>query len=542
MKAWSHLGWQLGLAFLLVVIATQPGHAWQPSLVAEPDADELLVGLQPNHQLDISIPGMRVVTRIPQLNLVRIRVPAGQVRGTTQALRASQDVAYVEPNGTMSGALLPNDPAFKDPDKVYGPIQIQADRAWNLVLGSASITVAVLDSGLDRYHPELAGDCRINTREIPGNKQDEDGNGYVDDVCGWDFVDKDNDPSDELGHGTHVAGIIAAAMNNGIGLAGIASGVSLLPLRVLDRNNQGTWGDIAEAIVYAADMGAQVINLSLGGNSTSMSVQSAVHYAQQHDVLVVAAAGNNASCQAFFPAAYAGVLGVAATQAQNMVWSGSNYGNYIDLSAPGQNIYSTYWTAAGGSGYQYLSGTSMSAAEVSGAVALIYSANPKLSAVQVSQILTETATDLGAPGWDTHFGCGQVDVYGAVNEALLTAQESGAVQGAAWVDLDRDGKRDSGETNGIAEVRVLLNRTPNQTVHEVVTGNQGTYTLDDLPPGPYTVKAAAPSGWANTTTQTYSLTVAGGQTVAADFGFAEVPQAARRPAIFMPLVKVRTPK
>ncbi len=427
MKQRSHLGWQLGLALLLVVTATCPARVGQGLPLAGPGRDELLVGLRPQRQLDVTLPGMRVLAYLPELNLVRLRVPAGQARSSALLLRADEAVAYVEENGTMTGAWLPNDPAFADPDKVYGQLQIKADRAWSLALGSPDVTVAVLDSGVDLTHPDLAGLWRVNAGEIPNNGVDDDGNGYVDDTCGWDFVDNDQDPSDELGHGTHITGLVAAHANNGIGLAGIASGIKVLPLRVLDGNNQGTWADIAAAMVYAGNLGAQIINLSLGGNSFSHTVQAAVAYAQQHNVLVIAAAGNSATSQAFYPAAYSGVLGVAATQAENQIWPGSSYGQFVDLSAPGQNIYSSYWTRAGGSGYQYLSGTSMSAAEVSGAAALIYSVNPRLSAASVSQILIETATDLGAAGWDSHFGYGQLDVYAAVKEALLTLPE--AIQG-----------------------------------------------------------------------------------------------------------------
>jgi len=411
----------------MVLVVMAPSAVWAADSTV---SSEILVGYRSDGGFERRALALgreiEPVAQISDLQVAVVRAPARSVAATLIALRNDPDVAYVELNGIMEGAWDPNDPDYNDPTRVYAPQQIKANLAWDVGRGNSSVVVAVVDSGADFAHPDLAGSLWVNPDETPGNGIDDDQNGYVDDVNGWDFVNGDNLPADDLGHGTHVTGIVAAATNNGIGVAGIAGGVKVLPVKVLNSGNKGTWSDIALGIIYAADQGVRAINLSLGSTSYSNTVLEAIQYAQNRGVLVIAAAGNNGAEQLFYPAAYDGVLAVAATAPGGTRWQLSNYGSFIDIAGPGVTVYSTYWSAAGGSSYQFLSGTSMATPMVTGVAALLWSINPALSANGVSEFLTGSATDLGDPGLDIYYGHGQVDAQGAAVLAQGTLPPSGA--------------------------------------------------------------------------------------------------------------------
>ena len=216
--------------------------------------------------------------------------------------------------------------------------------------------------------------------------------------------------TDDFGHGTHVAGIAAAATNNGIGIAGISWGARVMPVKVLDQYGNGWYSDIADGIVYAADNGAKIINLSLGGAAASQTLCQAAAYAQQKGALLVAAAGN-AGAAVLYPAACDGVLAVAATDRSDQRASFSNYGPEVDLAAPGVDIYSTWpWL----DGYFTKSGTSMAAPHVSGVAALVWSRWPEWTNMAVSRRITETAVDVDAAGWDPYTGWGRLDAAAAL--------------------------------------------------------------------------------------------------------------------------------
>lgn len=273
----------------------------------------------------------------------------------------------------------------------WGLDLINAPEVWARGYTGQGVTVAVVDSGVDYGHADLRNNIWVNTREIPGNGIDDDHNGYVDDVLGWDFVDNDNSPTDLDGHGTHIAGTIAAA-NDGVGTTGVAYGARIMPVRVLDANGFGTYANIALGVRYAADNGAQVINLSLGGSSSSPDVVSAIQYATQKGAVVVTSAGNEAGAQPTFPANLANQWGIAvgAVDSTGKMASFSNKAgasvlNYV--ASPGVSVYST----TPNNTYQYYSGTSMAAPYVAGAAALILSANPTLTPAQVVNLLVGTA-------------------------------------------------------------------------------------------------------------------------------------------------------
>jgi subtilisin family serine protease len=270
------------------------------------------------------------------------------------------------------------DPRSVDQWALDGDAPMGIESAWRQTTGTG-VTVAIVDSGADLSHPDLVPNLWTNTGEIPGNGIDDDGNGYVDDVHGYDFVDDDGTPQDANGHGTHVAGIVGARGGNGIGVAGVAWNVKLMIVRVLDANAQGTTTSVAEGVRYAVDNGARIVNLSLAGPSSTPDLEAAIQYAQAHGVLVVVAAGNDGQDLASaptYPAAYpeANVIGVAATTRDGGLSTVSDYGPGADVAAPGEEILST----ALGGGYEWRTGTSMAAPQVTGALALLASARPDL--------------------------------------------------------------------------------------------------------------------------------------------------------------------
>jgi subtilisin family serine protease len=261
------------------------------------------------------------------------------------------------------------------------------ESAWRQTTG-ADVTVAIVDSGVDLGHPDLAPNLWTNPGEVPGNGVDDDGNGYVDDVHGFDFVGGDGDPQDANGHGTHVAGIVGARGGNGIGGSGVAWRARLMAVRVLDAEARGSTTAVAQGIHYAVDNGARIVNLSLAGPTATADVEEAVRYAQDHGVLIVAAAGNSGADLASaptYPAAYpeGDVLGVAATAQGGVLSSVSDYGPGADVAAPGEQILST----ALGGGYEWRTGTSMAAPHVTGALVLLAAARPDLDAIGLRDAL-----------------------------------------------------------------------------------------------------------------------------------------------------------
>lgn len=315
---------------------------------------------------------------------------------TVFASSALADVAgyieYLEADSVVTGESTPNDPAFSEASKVYGLTMVEAPRAWDIASGSGDVVLAILDTGLNSAHVEFAG--RV--------------------VAGYDFINEDNDPNDDHGHGTHVSGIAAAEAGNGQGSAGVCPQCKIMPVKVLDGSNRGTWGTVAAGIYYAVDNGARVINLSLGASATSRTIEDAVTYAQEHDVVVVASSGNAASSLPYYPAAIPWVVAVGATTDVDTLWSFSNTGDHLDLTAPGYRIYSTYSDLSANGGYAFMTGTSMASPYVTGLVGLIASLDTTLTATEIIDLLTANADDLGDEGKDASFGYGRINAYTAM--------------------------------------------------------------------------------------------------------------------------------
>ncbi len=347
--------------------------------------------------------GGAVLRTIPAVGLAVVQMPPdADLRAASADLEALAEVEWVEPNYTLALDFIPNDPYYSTQSGYLNRMGLSA--AWDLTTGEPGIVLAVLDTGVDMNHADLQGAIWVNPGETPLNGVDDDGNGFIDDVHGWDFAGNDNLPDDDYGHGTHVAGIAAARINNGIGIAGVAGNATIMPVDVFG-GGIGTYEDLIRAIIYATDNGARVINMSLGASSYSRGEEMAVNYAVEHGVVVVAAAGNTGRESYHYPAAHASVIAVAATTSGDYLASFSTRGDFVDVAAPGVSIYSTLRNNT----YGAMSGTSMATPHVSGLAALILSRNPGLTPTQVRQLIESTATDLGPTGRDIYFGYGRVD-------------------------------------------------------------------------------------------------------------------------------------
>lgn len=358
-----------------------------------------------------------IVGEIPQLGVVALSVPTVGTDYALSVLDRDPSIAYAEPDARARAAVWPNDPGWT---QQWGPQKINAPLAWDRTLGSPGVIIAVIDSGVTLDHPDLADQLWVNPGEVAANGQDDEGNGKVDDVWGWRFYHRwdgqiylpmeDNSVADDFGHGTQVAGIAGAEIDNGLGIAGMAPGSRLMTVKVLDQYGIGWYFDIAQGIVYAVDNGAQIINLSLGGTFPSATLQAAVDYAQAKGAVVVAASGNSGE-SVLYPAACQHALAVAATNKDDEHPTFSNQGPEVDVAAPGVEIYATWpWR----DGYWSQSGTSLATPHVAGLAALIRSMQPTLTPIQVSHVITSTAIDLQPPGRDPFSGWGRIDADAAL--------------------------------------------------------------------------------------------------------------------------------
>jgi subtilisin family serine protease len=350
---------------------------------------------------------------------VRLDLDAGEsLDSVLAAYRSRPDVEYAEVNPLISICATPNDRLYADQ---WALGKIHAAQAWDTCRGSSEVVVAVLDTGVDYNHPDLRANLWTNTAERDGLRGvDDDDNGYVDDIRGYNFVYGNNDPIDDHGHGTHCAGIIAAVGNNGTDIAGVCWVARIMPVKILTAAGDGSAADAVPAIYYAVANGADIISGSWGGTETSNALRDAIAYAYDQGVVVVAAAGNAGSDTPFYPAAYPEVISVAATESNDHCWYLSNYGDWVDIAAPGRDIVSLLATLPGqvarAGTSSTRSGTSMAAPHVSGACALLLAANPLLRCDELSQILTATADPI-TPGICSFNG--RLNVYEALRAVIL---------------------------------------------------------------------------------------------------------------------------
>ena len=322
---------------------------------------------------------------------------SGSVERAVGRFKNHPAVEFIEPDYVVHADAVPNDPLFPLQWSLRNTGQqggipgadIDAVGAWDQATGSSQVIVAILDSGMDWHHPDLAGNLYTNPGEIPGNLFDDDGNGYVDDVHGFDFYDFDGDPSDENGHGTHVSGIIGAVGNNGIGIAGVAWRVQLMPVKFLGRDGTGATSSAIAAIEYAIDMGALILNNSWGGGPPSEALRLAIVASNNAGTLFVAAAGNaglNNDIYDHYPSSFdvPNIISVASSSRTDTRSEFSNFGaTSVDLAAPGTQILSTI--PGGETGV--LSGSSMAAPHVSGALALLKSRYPGMAPAAMKTVV-----------------------------------------------------------------------------------------------------------------------------------------------------------
>jgi thermitase len=468
-------------SFSAVIFAATPNNLVP---VSDFSQEQILVKFKP----DVTLPetaeihrqlGGQVKETIPGIGVQVVKVPKGQVMAKVKAYSANAKVAYAEPDFVVQAMDIPNDPGFANQ---WGIVKIQAPQAWDVTTGSSNISIAILDTGVDMNHPDLANKIISNINFSSSNTTD-----------------------DVYGHGTAVAGIAAAITNNGIGVAGLGYSATIMNVKVLGDDGVGYWSWIAQGIIWAADNGAKVINLSLGGSSGSSTVESAINYAWNKGVVIVAAAGNYGNSAPCFPAYYTNCIAVAGTDSLDRLAGWSDYGDWVDVAAPGVNILSTYLSSING-GYNFMSGTSMASPHVAGLAALVFTVvndsngNGRLND-EVRARIQANCDDIGVSG----IGSGLINAYKAVLDGGTTP-------------LPPTTGNISGKVTDAAGNSLISGATVSDGTRTAATDASGQYIIADVPQGSYTVTASV-TGYS---ASSQGVSVVAGQTATANFALTKL--------------------
>ena len=377
-------------------------------------ADHIIVKVDAKltrEQLDslLAAQGLKVRKKMYSRGMYLVETPSAEIDSVANAvsgLHGNDAISISDPDWIVYTSATPNDSSFNE---LWGmnntgqtggtaDADIDASEAWDLFTGSRSVIVGVIDTGINYNHPDLAANIWTNPGEIPGNGLDDDGNGLVDDVHGYDFVNNDGDPNDDHSHGTHCAGTIGGVGDNGAGVAGVNWQVTMMGLKFLDAGGSGAISDAVDCVNYATDMGVHLTSNSWGGGGFSAPMQQALEAANANGILFVAAAGNSSSNNdsgSYYPSGYEvdNVISVAATDHNDQLASFSSYGaTTVDLGAPGVNVYSTVL----GSGYDSYSGTSMATPHVAGVCALLKGYNSDLDANEIKFIVMNSGDQISS--------------------------------------------------------------------------------------------------------------------------------------------------
>ena len=445
----------LGPVFVLILVSLiWTGQTWGNNETAKFTTDELIIQPKigvPKGKITEILEGLGAATtgEIPQIRVKRIWVPSHAFDKIKNALSKNPHVNFVEPNFIAEASFIPNDAKYFSQWHLQ---KISASTGWDISTGSPEVPIAIIDSGINPTHPDLTGKL----------------------IQGYNFVGENTDTHDVLGHGTAVAGAAAAVSNNYIGVAGVAWENPIMPLVVLNSNNWATYYDIARAITYAADRGVKVMNISIAGSGSSSTLQNAVNYAWNKGAVIFAAAANYSTSTPYYPAACNNVVAVSATTSSDTIASFSNYGSWIDISAPGVSILTTNNEG----GYSSWSGTSFSSPISAGLGALIMSVNPTLTNAQVVDIIEKNADDIGTPGFDPDFGYGRINVYKSVSSAVNTVPEPDVTAPSVSISSPAGGSTVTGS------VTVSVSATDNTGVSKVELYVNGTLYASDTT-GPY---------------------------------------------------------
>lgn len=426
-----------------------------------------------------------------------------KVETVINAVLVNEEVVYAEPSYIYKTSYTPNDPYYNIQSSLT---KVKTPEAWDIIRNASGVTIAIVDSGSDLQHEDLAGNIKLNTAD-PINGVDDDGDGYIDNYYGWDLIGlsassmiPDNNPdvtSDTTDHGVHVSGIAGAVSDNGTGVASIAYNAKLLIVKVGADDDARSIYKGYEGIKYAADHGASIINCSWGGAGGGQYGQDIIDYAISKGCLVVAAAGNDGAPDAIYPAAYKGVLGVASVEQNDRKASYSNYYTQIGIAAIGSGIYNTI-----NNGYGVKSGTSMAAPQVSSAAALVKAKYPQYSGLQIGELLKRTADpidNLNASVYVGKLGKGRLNVLRAVTESpvavkydkfVVSDQTNGSRAAGTDLTINLDLKNYLSAVNGL---QVTLSTT--SAFAQVINANASVGNLATLQTatgvGPFTVRIAS---------------------------------------------------